>query len=469
MSSDDDEETEGSYLSDETEERMQTPHELMEDASFRGHAADVRRAIRYGAYVDCLINDSWDYYDRCTPLFEACSQGNDKIVRILLDAGADAHQNVERGWSAMWEACRLGHLSTVQILIRHDLSLLENTNDEGTTPLFAAILNNRVDVVRFLKDCGANVHATDPETGETTLMYACSRKRKHLKIVRLLLAAGVDVHARDKRQRTALHHIALGRYYQAARELILRHNANMFFVDKDGKTPFELARKTKRPRKALNHLFEMYYWKMTQDLGRLALHGILNEAEYSFPEPKSFQPPQNPLRIHLPLGTLTLKYWRTLFRTLDTELIRNRDDNGKLPIHIACETNAPFEVLAMLVAVDPATLQIADYTGALPMHECCRESVDCTSVRYLVEQGGVGTLAARNHQGALPLHNLCGSLNPPLRTVQYLVQSFPVSVSMRTNAGEYPFMVAASSDSSSASLSVVYELVRASPNLIVPK
>ena len=130
------------------------------------------------------------------------------------------------------------------------------------------------------------------------------------------------------------------------------------------------------------------------------------------------------------------------------------------------------EILAMLVEQDPTSLQIADSSGNLPLHECCSGSVDYSSMRYLVNQGGVGTLAARNHQGALPLHVLCGSTNPSWRTVQYLIQSFPGSVSMRTHSGEYPFLMAAATDSSggtSFSLSVVYELVRADPDvLIVP-
>jgi hypothetical protein len=94
--------------------------------------------------------------------------------------------------------------------------------------------------------------------------------------------------------------------------------------------------------------------------------------------------------------------------------------------------------------------------------------VDYASVLFNVEQGGVGTLAARNQQGAQPLHVLCGSTNPPLRAVQYIIQSFPGSVATRTNAGQYPFMIAAC-ESSAASLSVVYELVRANPNLVVPR
>ena len=167
-------------------------------------------------------------------------------------------------------------------------------------------------------------------------------------------------------------------------------------------------------------------------------------------------------------------HFRTLLHSLDTEMIRSRDDSGKLPIHIACQTNAPVEVLAMLIEMDPATLPITDRTGALPIHLllCSSDSGRSTPckyarVRYLVEQGGVGTLAAHNRKGALPLHTFCGSTHRPWRVVQYLIQSFPSSVSMQTNAGEYPFIMEAASTTSS--VSVVYEVVRANPGLLVSR
>ena len=156
-----------------------------------------------------------------------------------------------------------------------------------------------------------------------------------------------------------------------------------------------------------------------------------------------------------------------LLHSLDTDLARNRDDGGKLPIHIACRKKAPVEFLARIAEQDAATLHMADYTGALPLHECCCGAVDDSSVRFLVEHGGVGTLSARNQEGALPLHLLCGSTNPSLRTVKYLIQFFSGSVAAQTNAGQYPFMIAAC-ESSTASLSVVYELVRTNPDLVFP-
>ena len=126
---------------------------------------------------------------------------------------------------------------------------------------------------------------------------------------------------------------------------------------------------------------------MTHDHGRLALHAILGAAGYAFVENGAFHPPRKPLlEIHLPLGTLQSHHFRSLLSTFDTNLIRNRDENGKLPVHIAIQNKAPVEVLSMLVELDAATLHIADHAGALPLHECCcGYVVDDSSVRFLVE------------------------------------------------------------------------------------
>ena len=123
-------------------------------------------------------------------------------------------------------------------------------------------------------------------------------------------------------------------------------------------------------------------------------------------------------------------------------MIGNRNDKSKLPIHMAYEANTPIEVLALLVEMDPNTLQIADHTGSLPLHLLCCSSTTPTEYRIVLcvlEQGGIGTLASRF---ASPLHNLVASTNPTLRTVQYVIKSFPGAVTTRTNAGLYPFVVA---------------------------
>ena len=424
----------------------------------RNDAGAVQQTLRNGADVNCVRENADNKYARTTPLLEACHYGYDKIVRILLDAGANARWKNSHDCSPFQNACREGHLSIVNMLLDHDSSLLEIADNFGVTPLCLAIINLRLDTVRFLLDRGANVHATNQD-GQTTLMCAC-HNHANLPNVQLLLAYGVDVEARNRYRKTALHVAAERGYLEIVRELILQHNANMFAMDQNGRTPFDWI------SHSTNHHVEQFLGicsnKMTQDHGELALHAILGAAEYTFVEWSDFHPPLNPLlQIRLPLGTLTLNHFRILLHSLDADSIRKPDDSGKLPIHIACETNAPLEVLAMLPGLDPATLQIADHSGDLPLHYCCRGNVDYSSVRYLGEQGGIRTLSARDPHGALPLHFLCGSTNPSWQNVQHMIQSFPGSVAARTNAGQYPFGIAACN--SSASLNVVYELVRAFP------
>jgi ankyrin repeat protein len=428
-------------------------------------AEGVQYYLRNGANVNCKTGIG--RYE-ATPLYWASYHGNDGIVRILLDAGADPWDRDSLDLSAIDIACLRGHLAIVEMLLNHDNGLIEIENNTEHTPLLRAIENGLFEIVRFWLDRGANALATTYD-GSTALMLACQEEPDpNLEIVRLLLAAGVPVDARDRTRRTALHYAAHSSSIDLVRELIIEHNADMFAVDKDGDTPFDWTIHEYSTERIHVFLIEQYSNKLTQEHGRLALHAVLGAAEYSVIEEFFFHPPLNPLRIRLPpLGVLILPHFWTLLHHLDVELVRHRDASGKLPIHIACQNKAPVEVLALIAEQDAATLQMADYMGTLPLHDLCCGAIDDSSVRCLVEHGGVGTLAARNRDGALPLHLLCGSQNPTLRTVQYMVQSFAGSLATRTNADQYPFMIAAC-DSSTASLSVVYELVRVNPDLVIP-
>ena len=427
-------------------------------AAGRSDVSAVQQALRNGANVNCTS-------DGTTPLMNACDRGCDEIVRILLDAGADAHLNLSRGWSAIDHAIVRGHLSTVEMLLKHDKSLLETVDILGETPLLCAIGNGQGEIVRFLMNRGANVHATSRCGEITTLMKAT---RASIKIVRWLLAAGVDVEARNTLQRTALHCAAENYRTDIERELIVEHNANIFAVNEFEKTPFDsVITRYRHSRSAFAILIRSYGTQLTREHGGLALHAVLGAAEYSRPNVGYNSFPQNPLRIRLPLGTLAFMHFRALLSHLDANVFRTRDASGKLPIHIACRNNAPEVILALILEYDTATLHVGDYQGALPLHELCCGAVDHCSVRFLVQHGGVSTLAAGHQDGALPLHLLCGSTCPSLQTVQYMIQFYPEAVAVRTKAGQYPFMIAAC-EASTASLSVVYELVRTNPDLVIP-
>ena len=307
--------------------------------------AGIQQAIQKGADVN-----GDDYHGAVVPLVKACDKGDDRIVRILLDAGADAQCTNYDCWSPITKACQRGHVSIVKMLIRHDNDLLEFMDDNLHTPLSIALENGHVDVVRFLLECGADAQKATRD-GSNSFHEACTRSE--LDIVRLLRAAGVDVETRDENQQTALHHTAIWNCTESLRELIVEHNANMFAVDESGFTPFDYASNLMGNGEAARLLLAMYASKLTADHGRLALHELLKVAKYSFAESEDLHPP---LLVGIPLGTLKMTHWRTLLHSFDMELTRNRDDEGKLPIHIACRAYAPDdEVFAMLIELHCAS------------------------------------------------------------------------------------------------------------------
>ena len=133
-----------------------------------------------------------------TPLYIACKHGHDPIVRILLDAGADASLVASTPATL---ACANGHFAVVQTLINHDSDLLERPNEFGWNPLLIASRIGQVDICRFLLDRGCNIEATD-RYGNTALLVAAQYGR--LESVRLLLGRGCNVHATNGDGTTAL-------------------------------------------------------------------------------------------------------------------------------------------------------------------------------------------------------------------------------------------------------------------------
>jgi ankyrin repeat protein len=261
------EEEEGSVVeddeesSDDEQDLSETDRDLFH-AVQRNDAAAVQQSIRNGVDVNCVHER-----DDTTPLLKACENGYDEIVRILLEAGADARWKNKDGWSAILQACvRREYLSIVEMLINHDKDLLEMASNYGTTPLLTAVYHQQSETVRFLLDRGANAIDVMSNDGVTTLMRWCEQREADPEIVRMLIAAGVKVEARNDFQQTALHFAAKYGAIEAMRELILQHNANMFAVTWDGRTPFDEAYVTWGSGDAVYHLRDIYGNKMTQDM-----------------------------------------------------------------------------------------------------------------------------------------------------------------------------------------------------------
>ncbi len=166
-------------------------------------------------------------------LLDAVRDGDRSAVRTLLAGAVDVNERQADGTSALGWAAYHDDLATVEMLLAAGADP-NAANDLGVTPLTLACINrNSTMVDRLLKagadpdapqwngetplmtcamtgaaeavkamtampDRGANVNATESEQDQTALMWAVAEK--HPEVVRVLVDAGADVHARSKLQ-----------------------------------------------------------------------------------------------------------------------------------------------------------------------------------------------------------------------------------------------------------------------------
>ena len=179
---------------------------------------------------------------------------------------------------------------------------------------------------------------------------------------------------------------------------------------------------------------------------------------------RTFRPPLALfLRVSLPLGKLTVDYFQTLLQCFPDSSLRSPDNNGALPLHIACRTGAPIEIVHPLVLRHAAALHTRTNNGDLPLHAACRAAApSLDAIRFLAEQD-LNAVQAPNNNGALPLHLLCGR-KPQVQTVKYLLSLFEGALAMPTHQGHLPLMLACMT---LACESVIQVLLTAYPDALI--
>jgi ankyrin repeat protein len=153
----------------------------------------------------------------------AAEVANTEVLKLLLEAGADA----------------------------------ESPNLDGQTALLAVARTGNVEAARLLLEFGAKVDAREKWGGQTALMWASARR--HPEMMKLLISKGADVNARGTARNYQRHVTAEGRpknldsggftpMLYAAREncaacvqVLLDHGADIDLPDPDGVTPLHLA------------------------------------------------------------------------------------------------------------------------------------------------------------------------------------------------------------------------------------
>ena len=168
----------------------------------------------------------------------AAGEGHHGIVKALVDRGADADVQDDRGYTPMMWAILGGFLPTVNTLL---VAGADPTirNNAGVTALHGAANTGHSDIVATLLQAGVGKDILDDD-GDTPLMWAS--RAGHLPVVRTLVNAGAnqDVCSMDDEGLTALH-AAAGEGYNSVVKTLLKSGANKDTLNKLGETPLIVA------------------------------------------------------------------------------------------------------------------------------------------------------------------------------------------------------------------------------------
>ena len=176
-------------------------------------------------------------YKVLSPFSLACENGNIQIMKYFLNV-CNANPNGKmcrekhHKSSPIGIAAANGQLEAVKLLLEYGVDV-NSTSSTLDTPLLLACLNNHYDVAEFLLENQADIHKPNI-LGVTCLMASI---KSSTKMIELLINIGAEINARDKYNRTALHHaIQLSEFWRfRSSKILLDHGADPFVKsDEDG-------------------------------------------------------------------------------------------------------------------------------------------------------------------------------------------------------------------------------------------
>lgn len=140
------------------------------------------------------------------------------------------------GQKDVFTVSRSGSVSEMEVLYKQNPEIINQTNENGYSPLILACYRSNVPVVKFLLEKGADINKVS-DMG-TALMAATVKKNTEM--VQLLLDKKADPNITDPNGTTALIY-AVQFNAPDLIKLLLKYKADKNLKDKSGKTAFEYA------------------------------------------------------------------------------------------------------------------------------------------------------------------------------------------------------------------------------------
>ncbi|XP_059367877.1 ankyrin repeat domain-containing protein 16 [Carassius carassius] len=155
-----------------------------------------------------------------TPLHTAAMHGCEDAVKILLQSCSYEPDGKDScGVTPFMDAIRNGHIAIAKLLLENHQASPSAVDILGAQPLHQASVTAQEEALSFLvHNLGIDINSRATKLELTALHYAA--KEGHTSTIKSLLALGADLHARDTKERSALHMGCIGQHVDAVRMLL---------------------------------------------------------------------------------------------------------------------------------------------------------------------------------------------------------------------------------------------------------
>ena len=199
---------------------------------------DVKEKVEFLLSRDTSQVKARNKYNN-TPLHVTAINGNNAVISVLIQHGADVNARGQFGRTALHKACGQGHVLCIHEFMTHGADIEARDSDCESTPLqLAAYFNHSNCVKVLLEDYDASINATD-KFGQTALHRAAAKG--HVDVVRTLVSfKQCDARARDKYNDTPLHDAALSGNTDVI-SVLIQHGAEVNERGQIGRTALHVA------------------------------------------------------------------------------------------------------------------------------------------------------------------------------------------------------------------------------------